>query len=113
MTLINDRITFVADDFAELSDSAKAALIPYCGTNPFHSMLSDLANNHLITAQRIAWSAAEAPELRPLVVNFAKATDEAKEAVAVSLKAAETLLGASPKPESPLDIPLEEGEIVK
>jgi hypothetical protein len=117
MTIINDRIQFVADDFAGLSADAKAALIPYCGTNPFHELLTGIANNHLITAQRIVWANAETPELRPLVVNFRKATDEAKEAVAASLKVQEDYLAENVKAEAvaelPLDISPVEGEISK
>ena len=117
MTIINDRIQFVADDFAELSESAKAALVPYCGTNPFHSLLSDIANNHLLTAKRTVWAAAETPELVPLVVNFRQATDEAKAAVVASLKVQETYLAENVKVEAvaevALDTPAVLGEIVK
>ena len=114
MTIINDRIQFVADDFAELSDSAKAALVPYCGTNPFHSLLSDIANAHVATAQRMAWSAAESAELRPLVVNFRKATDEAKAvAVAAIVELAGTLGDAEKVEALPVDIKPDLGDVVK
>jgi hypothetical protein len=108
MTIINDRIQFVADDFAGLSADAKAALVPYCGTNPFHELLTGIANIHLVTAKRVEWSSAEAPELRPLVVNFRKATDEAKEAVAASLKVQEDYLAENAKAEPVAEIALDE-----
>jgi hypothetical protein len=114
MTIINDRIQFVADDFAGLSADAKAALIPYCGTNPFHQLLSEIANSHVITATRIVWANAEAPELRPLVVNFRKATESAQATVVGLLKAQEDFLKENVKPLNPaLDIASIESEIEK
>lgn len=117
MQIVNDRIQFVADDFRELSDAAKAALVPYCGTNPFHSLLSDIANNHVVTAKRTVWANAETPELVPLVVNFRQATDEGKaaavamlEAVASDLKVA---VKAEPVAEIALDIAPDLGDVVK
>jgi hypothetical protein len=94
--------------------------VPYCGANPFHALLSDTANNHLVTAQRIAWSAAEASELRPLVESFRQATDEAKATVVASLKVAEDFLKENAKAEPAaqevepaLDKPAIEGQIEK
>ena len=117
MNIINDTITFDEADFAELSKTAKAALVPYCGTNPFHSLLSDIANNQVVTAKRAVWAAAETPELVPLVVNFRQATDEAKAAVVVSLKVSEDFLKENVKAEAvaevALDTPAVLGEIVK
>ena len=117
MTIINDRIQFVADDFAGLSADAKAALIPYCGTNLFHQLISDTANNHLITARRMAWSEAESAELRPLVVNFRQATESAKAAVIASLKVHETFLSENVKAEAveevALDISPVKGDVEK
>jgi hypothetical protein len=114
MTIINDRIQFIADDFAGLSADAKAALIPYCGTNPFHQLLSDTANNHLITAQRVAWSSVETPELLPLAVNFRKATESAQATVVGLLKAQEDFLKENVKPLNPaLDIASIKSEIKK
>jgi len=114
MTIINDRIQFVADDFAELSESAKAALVPYCGTNPFHSLLSDTANNHVVTAKRTVWANAETPELVPLVVNFQQATKEGKDAAAATLEALSTDLKAAVRAdEIVLDIAPAVGEVVK
>jgi len=117
MNITNDTITFDEADFAELSEAAKAALVPYCGTNPFHSLLSDIANNHLLTAKRTVWAAAETPELVPLVVNFRQATDEAKAAVVASLKVQETYLTENVKVEAveeiAVDITPEVGDVVK
>ena len=107
MNITNDTITFDEADFAELSDAAKAALVPYCGTNPFHSLLSDIANNHLLTAKRTAWAAAETPELVPLVVNFRQATQEAKAAVVASLKTHETYLTENVKVEAVAEVALD------
>ena len=114
MTIINDRIQFVADDFKELSDAAKAALVPYCGTNPFHSLLSDTANNHVVTAKRTVWADAETPELVPLVVNFRNATKEGKDAAVVTLDALSADLKAAVRAnENVLDIEPVLGEIEK
>ena len=117
MTIINDRIQFVADDFAGLSADARAALVPYCGINPFHELLTGIANNHVLTATRTVWANAEAPELRPLVVNFHKASEEAKAAVVASLKVQETYLTENVKVEAveeiAVDITPEVGDVVK
>lgn len=113
MQIINDRIQFVADDFAGLSADAKAALIPYCGSNPFHSLLSDTANNHVATAQRLAWSSSETVELRPLVVNFRNATDQGKANAVTALEAVIADLGAAVKVEEIALDSLPGGELIK
>jgi hypothetical protein len=85
MQILNDTVLFTEADFSGLSVETRAAVVPYCGATPFHEFLSNLANAHLLTARRIAWTSAKVGDPVSPVQSYARVTEGNTLSVAQSL----------------------------